>query len=391
MFLPSITNDTTFSRLKMLHKEAGIWVDLPTSRVSLAARELCGTVTSLSPFTAAVGLVPTAAPATISGSITSPDGAPLAGVTMKLDGAKSRKTITDGNGNYSFENLDTANFYTVTPSRVNYQFNPANRSYSLTGNVTDAGFTSVTESVIRPVIDSADYFVRQHYLDFLGREPDESGFNFWSDQILSCGSDAACTERRTINVSAAYFLSIEFQQTGGLVDGLYRASYNRRPNYVEFIPDAATIAQNVVVGRSGWQQMLAANKAAFVEAFVNRPAFHAAYDGLSSSDFVDALLSHTGVSFSAGERSALVNGLSDGTLTRAGAMQRIAENEQFVNAKRNEMFVMMEYFGYLRRDPDASGYQFWLNKLNQFGGNFEQAEMVKAFIVSSEYRNRFAR
>ncbi|MGH9928382.1 MAG: DUF4214 domain-containing protein, partial [Pyrinomonadaceae bacterium] len=67
----------------------------------------------------------------------------------------------------------------------------------------------------------------------------------------------------------------------------------------------------------------------------------------------------------------------------------IVENEGFVNARRNEAFVMMQYFGYLRRDPDESGYQFWLNKLNQFNGNFEQAEMVKAFIVSGEYRNRF--
>jgi len=32
-----------------------------------------------------------------------------------------------------------------------------------------------------------------------------------------------------------------------------------------------------------------------------------------------------------------------------------------VAAKRNEAFVMMEYFGYLRRDPDADGYAFWLN------------------------------
>ncbi len=73
--------------------------------------------------------------------------------------------------------------------------------------------------------------MRQHYLDFLGREPDESGFNFWSDQILSCGSDAGCDERRTINVCAAYFLSIEFTETGRLVDGLYRASYGRRPKF----------------------------------------------------------------------------------------------------------------------------------------------------------------
>ena len=83
--------------------------------------------------------------------------------------------------------------------------------------------------------------------------------------------------------------------------------------------------------------------------------------------------------------------LTNGTQTRADVFRSIAENNRFVNAKFNETFVMMEYFGYLRRDPDASGYQFWLNKLNQFGGNFEQAEMVKAFIVSGEYRDRFPR
>jgi hypothetical protein len=76
-------------------------------------------------------------------------------------------------------------------------------------------------------------------------------------------------------------------------------------------------------------------------------------------------------------------------LTRAQALRQIVENDGFTSAKRNESFVMMQYFGYLRRDPDAAGYAFWLNKLNQFNGNFEQAEMVKAFLVSGEYRNRF--
>jgi hypothetical protein len=51
----------------------------------------------------------------------------------------------------------------------------------------------------------------------------------------------------------------------------------------------------------------------------------------------------------------------------------------------------VEYFGYLPREPDASGFAFCLNKLSEFGGNFEQAEMVKAFIVSAEYRDRFPR
>jgi hypothetical protein len=57
----------------------------------------------------------------------------------------------------------------------------------------------------------------------------------------------------------------------------------------------------------------------------------------------------------------------------------------------------MEYFGYLRRDPnsgqdrDFAGYSFWLDKLDRFDGNFHEAEMVKAFLSSIEYRARFPR
>jgi hypothetical protein len=124
---------------------------------------------------------------------------------------------------------------------------------------------------------------------------------------------------------------------------------------------------------------------------VKRPAFKAAYDALSNESYVNTLISHTGASFTAAERDGLVNGLNSNSLTRADVLRQIAENQQFVKAKRNATFVMMQYFGYLRRDPDAAGYQFWLDKLNQFDGNFEQAEMVKAFLVSAEYRNRFAK
>jgi hypothetical protein len=172
---------------------------------------------------------------------------------------------------------------------------------------------------------------------------------------------------------------------------LYRASYGRRPTYNEFMPDTAVVARDVVVGRGNWAQTLEANKQAFVAAWVQRADFRAAYDGLTNPAFVDSLISHASNSNGSfnGERDALVSGLNSGSLSRGAVLRQIVENEGFVTAKHNEMFVMMEYFGYLRRDPDAAGYQFWLNKLNQFGGNFEQAEMVKAFMVSGEYRDRF--
>jgi subtilisin family serine protease len=340
---------------------------------------------------AAVNLAPTATPAIVSGSVNTPNGTPLAGVTIRLGGASSRKTITDAAGNYRFENVSSDNFYTVTPERVNYDFNPEIRSFSLAGDKTDAVFTATQEAAITAnPLDTPEYFVRQHYLDFLGREPDESGFNFWSNQILECGSDAGCVERRTINVSAAYFLSIEFSNTGGLVDALYRASYDRAPDFAEFIPDTATVAQGVIVGTTpNWPEVLLANKEAFVAAWVQRSAFQAAYGGMTNSNFVDTLVSHS-AGFN-GDRDSLVNGLDHGTVTRAAALRQIVENDGFVGAKRNEMFVRMQYFGYLRRNPDPAGFAFWLNKLNQFGGNFEQAEMVKAFIVSGEYRDRFPR
>jgi serine protease AprX len=340
---------------------------------------------------AAYNSTPTAAAASIGGQVTTPGGQPLAGVTVQMSGGAGRKTITDGNGNYVFENVETNKLYTVTPVRLNYHFDPENRSFSLMSNQTDAVFTATANAIPGGnLIDSADYFVRQHYLDFLGREPDESGFTFWGDQILSCASDVGCRERRTINVSAAYFLSIEFQQTGGLVDGLYRASFGRRPTYAEFMPDTAIVAHDVVVGRADWAETLEGNKVAFVAAWLQRPEFRAAYDQLSNAAFVDALIANTEGSFS-GDRNGMVAALNSSTITRATALRLIVDNDGFTQAKSNKMFVMMEYFGYLRRDPDPDGYQFWLNKLNQFNSNFEQAEMVKAFIVSGEYRNRFPR
>ncbi|HSS22814.1 MAG TPA: DUF4214 domain-containing protein [Pyrinomonadaceae bacterium] len=331
---------------------------------------------------------PTAADGSVTGRVADDDGNPIAGAVVNMSGTQDRKFITDANGNYRFDNVETSGFYTVRPSQVNYSFSPGERSFSQLGNNTEATFTGSRTNGENP-LDTPEYFVRQHYIDFLGREPDEAGFNFWSDQILECGSDATCIDRRTINVSAAYFHSIEFMKTGGLVHGLYETSFGREPRYSEFMPDSRAVAPNLIVGAPGWSQQLAAGRQAFLNSWVNRPAFRAAYDGMTNQGYVDALISNTQVNFASSERDALVSALNNQTSTRAEVLGAVAENEQFVNAKRNEMFVRMQYFGYLRRDPDPAGFRFWLDKLNAFNGNFEQAEMVKSFLVSGEYRDRF--
>ena len=80
---------------------------------------------------------------------------------------------------------------------------------------------------------------------------------------------------------------------------------------------------------------------------------------------------------------------------RAQVLRRMAEDADFYQREFNRAFVLMQYFGYLRRHPNDApdnhmdGYNFWLQKLNQFGGNFVQAEMVKSFLLSGQYRSRF--
>jgi hypothetical protein len=110
---------------------------------------------------------------------------------------------------------------------------------------------------------------------------------------------------------------------------------------------------------------------------------------------VDALNANAGGALSAGERDALVNDLKNDALTRPQVLRAVAEDSDLSRAEFNKAFVLMQYFGYLRRNPDEGpdsdfgGWRFWLSKLEEFGGDFQRAEMVKAFLDSSEYQRRF--
>ena len=268
-------------------------------------------------------------------------------------------------------------------------------------------------------IDTTSFFVRQHYIDFLNREPDTSGLNFWINNIDGCSPKPACTEIQRINTSAAFFLSIEFQDTGYFVYRAYKAAFGDATGSSttggvhslsvpvirlnEFLPDTQRIGQGVIVGQGNWQQQIDANKTAFTEEFVLRSRFLTAYpQTLTPAQFVDGLNSQaatpalTGVKpLTQAQRDQLVSDLTQGFITRARVLRTVAENQTLSNAEFNRAFVLMQYFGYMRRNPndpqdsDYAGYEFWLGKLNLFNGNFVDAEMVKAFITSGEYRARF--
>ena len=261
-------------------------------------------------------------------------------------------------------------------------------------------------------IDDPQTFVCQHYHDFLNRQPDAPGLAFWTNQITSCGSDRACLEERRVNVSASFFLSIEFQDTGYLVERIYKAAYgdatststfpsnhqlsvpSARLN--EFLSDTQEIGQGVVVGQGDWRQQIENHKLAFASEFVARSRFTGAYpSSMTATQFVDKLNINAGNPLSQSECDQLVSDLSTGVQSRAQVLRAIAESSNVKLAESNRAFVLMQYFGYLRRNPndpqdsDYTGYDFWLTKLNQFDGNYINAEMVKAFITSIEYRQRF--
>jgi hypothetical protein len=411
-------------------------------------------------------------------------------------------------------------------------------------------------------IDEASFFVRQHYLDFLNREPDPNGFAFWTNEITSCGTDQQCIEVKRINVSAAFFLSIEFQDSGFAAYLTHRAAFGANvaggPTpvlYGQFMRDLQALNKNVAFGIPGSAETLEANKVAYYNDFVTRPEFVSKYPSTQTNEqYVDALLAsaslspsevrlfdvsltnaqenppanpttstgdarsasfgtarlqfnsaqtamtlnatvnnldftgsqtsdtndnltaahiHAGaavtpatngpvvwgfigtpfndnnpndavvtpfssgvgglvrakwdamegnsttlaaqlsnlregraylnfhtVQFGGGEirgnipaadafRNSLVAGLNGATETRATVLRKVSEQAELKLREFNAAFVTMEYFGYLRRDADTAGFNFWLNKLNAFNGDFVASEMVKAFITSIEYRQRF--
>jgi hypothetical protein len=273
-----------------------------------------------------------------------------------------------------------------------------------------------TEPALNMIDDAAD-FAGQHYHDFLNRQADNSGLTFWTNETASCGPNVQCLEVKRINVSAAFFLSIEFQQTGYLVERLYKSAYGDATGIStiggthqisvpiirlnEFLGDTQRISQNVVVLQPGWEQLIESNKQSFALEFAQRTRFTNSYPtSMTPAQFVDTLNQHAGGVLSAGERATaigLFGGAADtGNVTaRAQALRQVAEDSDLFTAEQNRAFVLMQYFGYLRRNPndpndtDYSGYDFWLTKLNQFNGNFVEAEMVRAFLISTEYRQRF--
>lgn len=234
----------------------------------------------------------------------------------------------------------------------------------------------------RITIDDNDFMVQQHYIDFLARMPEPAGFQGWMTVLNNCpssGRDANGYCDR-IEVSSDFFRSPEYQGRRYWAYRFYSVSFHRLPKYAEFIPDARRVSGFLT------DAQLEANRVVFANDFVARPEFTALYASKTNpADYVDALLTTAQVTLPATLRQQLIDDLTAGRKTRAETLRAITETTEVYNKYYNEAFVVNQYHGYLRRDPDIL-YLDWIKTMDQTG---DYRTMINGFLNSLEYRDRF--
>ena len=245
------------------------------------------------------------------------------------------------------------------------------------------------------VFEDNDYFVTQQYLDFLGRLPDQAGFDDWNRVLNNCknqgklGADPGCDR---VHVSSGFFRSTEFGERGYWVYRFFHAGFGRLPKYVEFKPELQRLS-----GFNLTPAELEAKKIAFINEFMAKPEFISHYGGLTNpqnaSAFVNKLITNAGLT-SLANKDQLINDMANGTKTPAQVLRTFIEGQEVWDRFFFRAFVAMEYFGYLKRDPDQAGYDDWVDVLINGRASAgiapqDYRHLIFGFIWSVEYRNRF--
>jgi hypothetical protein len=259
-----------------------------------------------------------------------------------------------------------------------------------TGATLLAGVFGAIATAANPLEDG-NFFVRQQYLDFLNRAPEQGGLDAWLGVFNSCpdnGYGSANPECDRVQISSGFYRSPEFSGRGSFIYRFYDAALGRRPLYAEFMHDMARlgIPQNAAE--------LEASRAAFVAEIMSRPEFNALYGGLTNAANAEAFVSklERTANVRLANRAQLISEMSNGTRTAAQTLRAFIESTEVQNAFFYRGFVTMQYFGYLRRDPEQSGFDAWVNVLTHGNRDVKPGDyrtLIFGFLHSLEYRNRF--
>jgi Tol biopolymer transport system component len=232
-------------------------------------------------------------------------------------------------------------------------------------------------------IDEPRFFVRMHYLDFLGREPEQRGWDDWVGVWTRCPNIFSDTSCDRVTISSSFFRSREFYVKGYLIHRFYRVALGRRPTYAEFVRDLPRLS-----AQTGAE--LNARQEDYNIAWMRREEFAQVADTFTNTQFLERLLQNIGITLTgAVTRETLLADLNAGRRTRAAVLRAIVEHPDVEHAEYNGAFVTMQYFGYLKRDPDTDGFNNWLTYLNAHPTDYRT--MVHGFVASNEYRSRFGR
>ena len=320
--------------------------------------------------------------------------------TLTFAAGETSKTVAVPIINDSYaEGNETFNVVLSNPSGATLG-SPATQTITIVDNESSDG--------PNPIFSANDagiaFFVRQHYLDFLGREPEPG--EPWSNMLRNCSnqfntdSNSPSANCDRITVSGAFFGSPEFRNKGVYVIDFYRVAFNRLPQYTEFSIDAASITGATAAETN-------AKRATYANNFVLRAEFTGFYGAKNNSDYVNALMSgaqgqnynlnsittpdpanpdgNTKVTLTTAD---LISRLNAGTLTRAQVLRAIVQSDEISqNLEAINAFVASQYYGYLRRTPETNGYNSWVNYLRTHPNDFRT--MVHGFLDSNEYRLRF--
>jgi glucose/arabinose dehydrogenase len=300
--------------------------------------------------------------------------------------ASERSDYTSLSGTLHFASGETNKILTVL--LTDDGFDESNETFNLTlnnagGAVIGDQYTTVVTIIDNELapsstnpIDETSMFVRQHYHDILDREPEAEGFKYWTDILNGCGTDLDCQNRVRVEISSRFFIETEFQRTGFFIMRMYQASYGHPPTYSQFVADRRQVQNST------------ASQKLFAAAWVQRADFLTQYPAtLTNTEFVKKLFDTADVP-SLALRAAAREGLDNGTKTRADVLYELVEFSGFQTREYNPAFVRMQYFGYLRREVEASGFAYWMNVLTNLSPNNYRA-MICAFINSREYQLRF--